>query len=96
MLYFLAFCLTIDTCKLFTILQKRRVAMSLTDRINSLLLDLGKFAYEHWFTYWLVIVCVAAGGVLSVLLSWAFAVFVPLFILFVGFVARNKYKKTIG
>ena len=69
--------------------------MSLSDKLNSLMLDLGKFAYEHWFTYWLVILCVALGGVLSALLSWSFAVFVPLFILLVGFVARNKHQKTI-
>ena len=68
--------------------------MSLTDRINSLLLDLGKFVDEHWFTYWLVILCVAGGGLLSALFSWTFAIFVPLFILLVGYVARNKYKKT--
>ncbi len=70
--------------------------MSLSDKINSLMSDLGKFASEHWFIYWLVVMPIALGGVLSAIFGWPFAVFVPLFILWVGFIARNVYKKKIG
>lgn len=69
--------------------------MRLSDKINSLMDDLGKFAYEHWVTYWMVVLAVALGGVLSAILGWPFAVFVPLFILWVGFVARSRYKKNL-
>jgi hypothetical protein len=69
--------------------------MGLADKINSLMLDLGKFAYEHWMTYIMVILCVVMGGVLSALWGWPFAVFVPLFILWIGLAARNQYKRKL-
>ena len=70
--------------------------MGLSDKINSLMEDLGKFAYEHWFSYWLVILAVMVGGILSAFFGWPFSVFVPLFILWVGFIARKQYKRKIG
>lgn len=69
--------------------------MGLNDTINSLMGDPGKFAYEYWPTYLHVELVVAIGGVLSAILGWPFAVFVPLFILWVGFVAKNRYKKQL-
>lgn len=70
--------------------------MRLADKINSLMGDLGKFAYEHWFTYLMITLAIALGGVLSAIWGWGFAVFVPLFILWVGFVARNQYKRKLS
>jgi len=69
--------------------------MSFFDTMNKLLLDLGKFVHEHWFMYLVITLAVAAGGVLAAFFSWAFAIIVPLFILFVGFVAKSKYEKTV-
>lgn len=70
--------------------------MGLADKINSLMGDLGKFAYEHWFTYWLVVLAVASGGVLSAIFGWPFAVLVPLFMLWGGFLARSQYKRKLS
>lgn len=66
---------------------------SSSDKINSLMKDLGKFVSEHWGSYLIVVLSVTLGGVLSVIFGWPFAVFVPLFILWMGFVARNRYKR---
>ena len=55
--------------------------MSIFDKLNSLIYDLGKFDYEHWPSYFLVVLLVAGGGLFSAFLGWPFAVFVPLFIL---------------
>lgn len=68
----------------------------ISDRINSLMEDLGKFAAEHWGSYLIVVLAVTLGGVLSAILGWPFAVFVPLFILWVGFVARNRYQRKVA
>ena len=37
---------------------------TISNKINSLMEDLGKFAYEHWFIYIIVVLAVALGGVL--------------------------------
>lgn len=66
---------------------------SISDKINALMEDLGKFAAEHWGSYLIVILAITLGGVLSAIFGWPFAVFVPLFILWMGFVARNRYKR---
>ena len=70
--------------------------MGFFDRINSLVNDLGKFAHEHWSMYVIITVAVAAGGLLAAFFSWAFAIIVPLFILFIGYVAKTRYEKTIS
>jgi len=68
----------------------------ISKKINSLMEDLGKFASEHWGSYLIVVLAVALGGVLSAIFGWPFAVFVPLFILWVGFVARSRYKRKLA
>jgi len=47
--------------------------------------DLGKFTNEHWISYLIV--------VLSAIFGWPFAVLVPLFILWIGFVARKRHRR---
>ena len=68
---------------------------TISNKINSLMKDLGKFVYEHWFIYIIVVLAVVLGGVLSAIFGWFFAVVVPLFILWVGFIAKNRYKRTV-
>jgi len=67
--------------------------MSIFDSISSLIIDLGKFAHEHWSMYLIITIAVAAGGLLAAFFSWAFAIIVPLLILFIGYVAKTQYEK---
>ena len=69
--------------------------MWLSDKINSLMADLGKFTNEHWISYLIVVLSVALGGVLSAIFGWPFAVLVPLFILWIGFVARKRHQREV-
>jgi hypothetical protein len=67
--------------------------MGFFDSISSLNNDLGKFTHEHWSLYLIITIAVAAGGLLAAFFSWAFAIIVPLFILFIGYAAKTRYEK---
>lgn len=65
----------------------------LSDKLNEFWDIFGSFVYTYWGLYWIVLLLVMVGGVLSAFFGWPFALFVPAWLLFAGYIMKIRYKK---
>lgn len=65
----------------------------ITDWLDEVYASFGKFVAEHWFTYWVALAIVAAGGFIGDFFGWPFSLFVPAWFVLVGYVLSRKYKR---
>jgi len=65
------------------------------EMINKLMLNLGKFSKENWNLIISITILISIGGIISSIFGWPFALIVPLWILFMCYIAKKQYNKNI-
>ena len=68
---------------------------NVSDWLNSIYASFGKFVHEHWFVYWIVLAIISAGGFIGYYFGWAFSLFIPAWFLFIGYMFKVQYGKTL-
>lgn len=65
--------------------------------LNKKYKEFGEYLNEEgkWNEYWKIIVVVVVLGIVGDMLGWAFFLFIPAFLIIVGYFFKKKYKNTL-
>jgi len=59
---------------------------------NEWIKDAQEYSFKHWKTIVMLCGLIAGGGLLAAVFGWPFALIVPLWLIFVAYVLKKKYK----